>query len=82
MKEAKYLEKDIAQRLIDEGRINYNPKTIGTRWSRIRRAMQERQDKLLDAELTDWHDGDVRISSKTVKQELMIHRMMCCCRRF
>ena len=60
MKEAKYLEKDIAQRLVDEGRIAYNPKTIGTRWSRLRRALQKRHDELLDAEMTDWHEGDVR----------------------
>lgn len=59
MKNAKYLEKDIAHRLAEEGRINYNPKTIGTRWARIKKAMQKQQDDLLDAELTDWHDGDV-----------------------
>jgi len=59
MKNAKYLEKDIAQRLQDEGRISYNPKTIGTRWSRLKKVMQKQQDELLDAELTDWHEGDV-----------------------
>ncbi|KAI1616519.1 hypothetical protein EDD37DRAFT_645653 [Exophiala viscosa] len=58
MKEARYLEKDIAQALVDKGRINYNPKTIGTRWRRLKRALQKRQDDLLDADLTDWHDGD------------------------
>lgn len=63
MKNAKYLEKDIAQRLADEGRIKYNAKTIGTRLARIRKKLQERNDKLLDAELTDWHDGDVRYLS-------------------
>ena len=61
MKNAKHLEKDIAQRLADEGRIAYNPKTIGTRHARIMRALQQQQDDLLDAELTDWHDGDVRL---------------------
>lgn len=59
MKNAKYLEKDIAQRLVDEGRIKYNAKTIGTRLARIRKKLQERNDELLDQELTDWHDGDV-----------------------
>lgn len=59
MKNAKYLEKDIAQRLVDEGRIKYNAKTIGTRLARIRRKLQGRNDELLDQELTDWHDGDV-----------------------
>ncbi|KAK5464856.1 hypothetical protein LTS15_001419 [Exophiala xenobiotica] len=58
MKEARFLERDIAQALIDQGRIAYNPKTIGTRWRRIKAKLQKRQDDLLDADLTDWHDGD------------------------
>ncbi|EXJ83011.1 hypothetical protein A1O3_06828 [Capronia epimyces CBS 606.96] len=58
MKEAHFLERDIAQALIDQGRTAYNPKTIGTRWRRLKMALQKRQDELLDADLTDWHDGD------------------------
>lgn len=58
MKNAKYLKKDIARRLVDEGRIKYNAKTIGTRWARLKKKLQERNDELLDAELTDWHEGD------------------------
>ena len=57
MKQARYQEKDIAQRLIDEG--HYHPKTIGTRWARLKKVMQVRNDELLDADLTDWHEGDV-----------------------
>jgi len=60
MKNAKYLKKDIARRLVDEGRIKYNAKTIGTRWARLKKKLQERNDELLDAELTDWHEGDAR----------------------
>lgn len=59
MKQAKYQEKEIAQRLVDEGRTNYHPKTIGTRWARLKKAMQIRNDELLDQDLTDWHEGDV-----------------------
>ena len=59
MKEARYREKDIADRLQEEGRIKYNQKTIGTRWVRIRRALQQRQDELLDSQQADWHNGDV-----------------------
>lgn len=59
MKNAKYLERDIAKRLADEGRMNYNPKTIGTRWARLKKVMQKQQDAMLDADLTDWHEGDV-----------------------
>jgi hypothetical protein len=58
MKNAKFLEKDIAKRLADEGRMVYNPKTIGTRWQRLKQVMQAKQDELLDADLTDWHEGD------------------------
>ncbi|KIX03008.1 uncharacterized protein Z518_06558 [Rhinocladiella mackenziei CBS 650.93] len=58
MKEARFLEKDIAEALVKAGRTTYNPKTIGTRWRRLKTALQKRQDELLDAELTDWHDGD------------------------
>ncbi|KAG9774465.1 hypothetical protein ABEF95_005247 [Exophiala dermatitidis] len=58
MKEARFLERDIAQALIDQGRTAYNPKTIGTRWRRIKHALQQRQDELLDADLSDWHEGD------------------------
>ena len=59
MKNAKYLEKDIAKCLRDEGRTVYNPKTIGTRWARLKKVMQAKQDEALDADLTDWHEGDV-----------------------
>ncbi len=67
MKNAKYLEKDIAKRLQDEGRTVYNPKTIGTRWARLKKVMQAKQDEKLDADLTDWHEGDV--SAVTSKSE-------------
>lgn len=59
MKQAKYQEKEIAQRLIDEGRTHYHSKTIGTRWARLKKVMQAHNDELLDQDLTDWHDGDV-----------------------
>jgi len=65
MKQARYQEKDIAQRLIDEGRTHYHSKTIGTRWARLKKVMQTRNDELLDQDLTDWHDGDVRPSLYT-----------------
>lgn len=62
MKNAKYLEKDIAERLAKEGRIKYHPKTIGTRWARIKKVLQRTHDDMLDAEVTDWHEGDVNTS--------------------
>jgi hypothetical protein len=76
MKNAKFLEKDIAQHLVNEGRIAYNPKTIGTRHARIMRAQQKRQDEQLDAELTDWHDGDVSLYLPVYTSTLTAHRTM------
>jgi len=64
MKNAKYLEKDIAKRLADEGRTKYNVKTIGTRWAHLKKKLQEKNDQMLDEELTDWHDGDVGCYSR------------------
>ncbi|RMZ83918.1 hypothetical protein DV737_g1504, partial [Chaetothyriales sp. CBS 132003] len=68
MKNAKYQEKDIAKRLADEGRMFYNTKTIGSRWGRLRRVMQARQDELLDANLTDWHEGDDDVLKEAIKK--------------
>ena len=76
MKEARYLEKDIAQALVDQGRTAYNPKTIGTRWRRLKHALQKRQDDLLDADLTDWHDGDVCKPLSTMNDKTDTYRMM------
>lgn len=77
MKEARYLEKDIAQALIDQGRTAYNPKTIGTRWRRLKQALAKRHDALLDADLTDWHEGDVGFVVHSCSYDLTdLERMM------
>ncbi|RMD43734.1 hypothetical protein DV735_g1395, partial [Chaetothyriales sp. CBS 134920] len=68
MKNAKYQEKDIARRLADEGRMFYSTKTIGSRWGRLRKAIQARQDELLDANLTDWHEGDDDVLKEAIKK--------------
>lgn len=59
LKEARYRDADIAQRLIDQGMTVYNPKSIGNRYLRIRFKLQERQDRALDENASDWHEGDV-----------------------
>ena len=59
MKQAKYPEKVIAERLKAEGRTCYNHKSISGRWNRIKKALQKKQDERLDADLSDWHEGDV-----------------------
>lgn len=46
--------------MIQEGRTRYVPKSVGSRWLRLRKALAEAEDEKLDDELSDWHVGDVR----------------------
>lgn len=59
MKEAKYLEREIAEHLAKKFDVDYNPKTIGTRYTRIKEKAAKAQDKLFVPGQTLWHDGDV-----------------------
>ncbi|KAF2236769.1 hypothetical protein EV356DRAFT_530675 [Viridothelium virens] len=65
MKQHNYSDRDVAYQLISEGRINYDKKTIATRWARLRRALADREDQLLDDELTDWHEGEDEVLVKS-----------------
>ncbi|GAB7348874.1 hypothetical protein MBLNU459_g7575t1 [Dothideomycetes sp. NU459] len=58
MKQQGYHDEDVAKRLVEEGRTRYDPKSISSRWQRIRKAIQAAEDELLDEELTDWHEGE------------------------
>lgn len=49
----------IAEMIAHRGGPGYSPKTIATRYSRIKRVQQAAQDEVLDDELTDWHEGEV-----------------------
>lgn len=60
MKQAGYPDEAVVKRLIEESRTRYDPKSIASRWQRIRKAVQAAEDELLDEELTDWHEGEVR----------------------
>lgn len=59
MKQAGYPDEAVVKRLVEEGRTRYDPKSISSRWQRIRKAVQAAEDELLDEELTDWHEGEV-----------------------
>ena len=65
MKQEKYTDKEVVDRLIKEGRTKYHHKTISSRWVRLRRVLAAHEDDMLDAQLTDWHAGDVCIFSKS-----------------
>jgi hypothetical protein len=60
MKDAGYNNAKIAMKLRDEGRVSYDKKTVGSRYLRIKNAIADREEQRLDAELTDWHEGEVR----------------------
>ena len=59
MKGERFTDKQIAARLREEGRVDYHYKTISSRWVRLKRALEQKQDQDLDDQLTDWHEGDV-----------------------
>lgn len=60
MKEAGYSTKEIAEYLRKEsnGEVDYDPKTIGTRYTRINKLLEEQAEQRIDDELTDWHEGE------------------------
>lgn len=59
MKMAGYPDADVAQRLVEKGFTRYKPETISNRVVRIKKKSQEYMEKLLDEELSDWHEGEV-----------------------
>ncbi len=72
MKQEKYTDKEVVERLIKEGRTKYHHKTISSRWVRLKRVLAAHEDELLDAQLTDWHEGDVSIYSKSASVSQLI----------
>jgi hypothetical protein len=59
LKQQGYSDSSIAEMLRQEGRTRYVDKTIGSRFLRIRKLLQEKEDERLDDELSDWHAGEV-----------------------
>lgn len=58
LKEKGYSNDAVCAQLAREGRINYDKKTVGSRYLRLKNAILEREEERLDGELTDWHDGE------------------------
>jgi len=61
MKQEKRSDSDVVERLVKEGRTRYHPKTISSRWVRLKRVLAAHEDEMLDEQLTDWHEGDVSL---------------------
>jgi len=62
MKRQGFSDKQISDRLKREGLTDYQPASIGSRYKRIQQKITNVNDELLDEELSDWHDGEVRRS--------------------
>lgn len=63
LKNQGYPDEQVARKLIEEGRVRYVPKTIASRYVRLKQIKDQREDDRLDDELSDWHVGEVCIFS-------------------
>ncbi|EME88585.1 uncharacterized protein MYCFIDRAFT_90682, partial [Pseudocercospora fijiensis CIRAD86] len=69
LKQQSYSDEYVAGKLQQEGRVRYVGKTIGSRWNRLRKVLEDRNDELLDDELSDWHVGEDEMVTK-IKAEV------------
>lgn len=58
LKQQGYPDEYVAGVLIEEGRMRYHSKTVGSRWLRLRKILEKYEDERLDDELSDWHIGE------------------------
>lgn len=61
LKQMGHTDEQVAARLIKEGRVRYNARTITHRYMRLRKALVEKEGEMLNDELTDWHVGEVSL---------------------
>jgi hypothetical protein len=59
LKLAKWSERAIYEKFVAEGRINYNQKTIGTRFARMRRFIMTENDQRLKDGTAVWLEAEV-----------------------
>ncbi|KAF2165846.1 hypothetical protein M409DRAFT_24132 [Zasmidium cellare ATCC 36951] len=58
LKRQGFTDEQVSQKLKDEGRIQYEAKTVGSRWMRLKKLLMQQEDERLDDELSDWHEGE------------------------
>lgn len=63
LKQQGFSDEYVARKLRDEGRIRYVARTVGSRWLRIRKALEAKEEEILEDEMSDWHDGEVSLLS-------------------
>ena len=59
LKQQGYSDGAVSQKLLQENRVRYLPKTVASRYLRLRKVLEEAEDNRLDDELSDWHVGEV-----------------------
>ena len=59
MKRSGNTDREISDFLRQTDRVNYHPKTIGTRWKRLRIALAKAKDEELDRGDAKWSESDV-----------------------
>jgi len=59
MKRQGHKDDAVVAHLVNQGLTTYKPQSITARYARIKKKMQQSNEELLDAELTDWHEGEV-----------------------
>jgi hypothetical protein len=62
LKQQGWSDEYVARKLAEEGRIRYVGRTVGSRWLRIRKALEAKEEEILEDEMSDWHDGEVCLS--------------------
>lgn len=60
LKQQGYTDEYVARQLVKEDRIRYCARTVGSRWLRLRKALEAKEEEILEDEFSDWHNGEVR----------------------
>lgn len=55
LKDQGYTDEYVAEKMKSEGRTRYVPRSVGSRYLRLRQAIDKSHDAVLDDELSDWH---------------------------
>ena len=71
LKHQGYTNQQVVTKLIDEGRVRYVPAPVASRWMRIRKIDEKKEDDRLDDELSDWHVGEVSMLHPRFEEYLM-----------
>ncbi|OKL63392.1 hypothetical protein UA08_01519 [Talaromyces atroroseus] len=66
LKLAKWTEREIHSKFASEGRINYNIKTIGTRFSRMRHFIMAENDRRLEEGNAAWLEAEEKVLPRAV----------------